>query len=224
MGQETPSHLGSPWHYANATLDYNTTIDHNITHILYTTVRINNTAPLEKITLSSRQSFINWFAITLRPASANAANASDNKPLLDVQNMRSTTKWMNGNATGSTRVQQVEILLDNLAAQTAETSSWLDGRYSINVTSNDLQTVIPGSVNRLRSNDQVLVKVGVRNKPGVPMGSNTKGVATVIDAQGNIIYQSGEFPLVAGIPEYESTDESLGTHEAPDWVRFSCPH
>jgi alpha-L-fucosidase len=198
-------------------LDYNTTIDHNITHILYVNTLINNTSPLQRITLPSSDAFINWFSITLRPTDSPSSSQAQG-PILGIQNVRSTTKWMNGNATGANRVQTIEVLLDNLSPQTASESSWLTGSHSVVVNSPDLETVTPGIVKRLRPNDQVLVKVGVRNKQRHGVGTKSTGTASVLDTHGQEIYQSGEFPLTAGIPDYAPNDESLGTHETPDWV------
>ena len=96
---------------------------------------------------------------------------------------------------------------------------------SFNTEDEALETVIPGRVTRLRSNDRVVVRVGVRNRPGVRAGARV-GVSVVVSVRGEAgveVVEADGWEVVAGIPEWTAGDESLRTHEAPEWVScFDC--
>lgn len=213
-----------------------------MTSIGYATVRVSSAKALRAVTLPDSTSFINVFAVSLLPASAPAPASSQNSQNsagvvhLSVQNVRSTTKWMFAtNTTNGEKLQQIEITLNNLSPLTSGPTSWITRAHNLTLAlaSDALDTVVPARVVRLRSNDQVVVNVGVRNRPGVRVGasatvrvvvSSSSGVAAagtvVVDGVNGLNGENGQggWEVVAGIPEWVDGDESLRTHEAPDWV------
>ncbi|TRM59910.1 glycoside hydrolase family 29 protein [Schizophyllum amplum] len=202
--------IHTPWHYANATLDYNTTVDHNITHIHYVTARLPSDRPLASLSLPMNTTYIKWFAISLQEAASATATST-----LRVQHVRSTTKWI-----GSVDVQQIEVVLDNLAPLSSDESQWITSRHNVSIESDALTTVIPASFQRLRSNDQVLLKIGVRLNEGVPAGTEVSATIVVRDLLADTtvdISSAAGWPLTVGIQDWEATDDSLATHESPEW-------
>ncbi len=221
----------SPFHYANATLDSGHTTDYNVTSISYVSVRIPNAKALQSVTLPLDSTYINFFSVTLLPALTSGGPSQTADVQLSVQNVRSTTKWIGG-ADGSSadKVQQIEVTLNNLAPLNASTSSWLTATYNVSLVSDDIETVVPGIVKRLRSNDQVVVPVGVRNRVGVKSGTSAK-VQVVLSSAGENqaerdvkLEDANDWDVVAGIPEWTNGDASLRTHEAPEWVSIYVPH
>ncbi|OBZ73091.1 Alpha-L-fucosidase [Grifola frondosa] len=187
--------IHTPWHYANGSLEYNNTVDHNITHILYATMRVPSALPLVSITLPEPDTYINWFSITLRSASSSLPSV----PVLGVQSVRSTTKWFDSELPSTDSIQIIEVRLDNLAPLDGTTDSWIRTPYNVSISSSDssLITVVPATLKRLRSNDQALLRVG--------------------DQHGHEVYRSEGWEVTAGIPEWVKGDASLATHEAPEW-------
>jgi alpha-L-fucosidase len=104
----------------------------------------------------------------------------------------------------------VEVLVSNVG------SSWILANNTINVTveSSGLETVQAGQIKRIRSGDQVMVEVGVVNKPGVKPGSS--GNATV-HAANDHFETTYTMNATYGIGEYQPTYESIYTHESPSW-------
>ncbi|CAL1711586.1 unnamed protein product [Somion occarium] len=213
--------IHTPFHYANATLDGNKTVDHNITSISYISARIPNDKPLKSITLPANTSYINFFAISLV---SGTPSGSVDSPRLSVRNVRSTTKWVDAKDASSEKIQQIEVTLANLSPLSAPTnSSWLTSTHSLYLTSSndEIKTVIPGKVIRLRSNDQVVIPISIQNNHKVEAGtkvqvtvhlrSEKNSTAVLLETEGQ------EFEIIAGIPEWNNSDESLRTHEAPDW-------
>jgi len=123
-------------------------------------------------------------------------------------------------STQNAIIQVMEVTINNLPLVFAS-STWLTGEHTLEINSPSLKTVYAGRLNRLRAGDQARVKVGVINDNGAVRGSTAMASAVLKDSKGNIIAQSGEFTVTAGIPEYNSTLESLATHEAPKWFEDS---
>ena len=67
-----------------------------------------------------------------------------------------------------------------------------------------------------------MIPVGIRNSARVASGSKVKvRVQIHSNGVGNSLVQptaQNEFEITAGIPEWNNSDESLRTHEIPDWV------
>ncbi|KAK7691888.1 hypothetical protein QCA50_005293 [Cerrena zonata] len=207
--------IHTPFHYANPNLDGGKMVDYNVTSISYVAARIPNDRPLKSITLPVDSSFINFFAISLVGVTANTTG-----PVLSVQSVRSTTKWSQSDEAGS-RIQQIEVTLANLSPLSAPSNaSWITSPHNITLSSsnNEIETVIPGNFLRLRSNDQVVVPVGIRSAQTLSAGTKVK-VQVQINGDSSAVFenQQTEFEITAGIPEWQNTDESLRTHESPDW-------
>lgn len=213
----------SPFHYANPNLDGGKTVDYNITSISYVTARIPNDKPLRSITLPSDSSFINFFAISLVGVASNSTG-----PVLSVENVRSTTKWFDSDEAGS-KIQRIEVTLANLSPLSAPfNASWITSPHNVTLSSsnNEIVTVIPGNVLRLRSNDQVVIPVGIRSAQTLSVGSKVK-VKVQIHSESSLVSfenQEAEFEITAGIPEWKDSDDSLRTHESPDWVSAGPAH
>lgn len=207
----------SPFFYANATIDEGKTIEWNTSTIGYVTVRVPSSQPLQSITLPSADNAIDVFALTLLEASRPGDSA-----VLTVQNVRPTTRWLNSGASGSERVQLIEVILNNLAPLDAPASAWLTTPHNVTITSNALDTVVPGRVVRLRTNDQITVKVGVKARAGVKAGSNVDvTVKLVPDHQHSAtatLDGRTQWTMPIGIEDWRNEDSSLRTHEPPDWV------
>ncbi|KAK7462834.1 hypothetical protein VKT23_007411 [Stygiomarasmius scandens] len=152
---------------------------------------------------------IHVFAMTL--VSANSSGQTE-KPHLAIQDVRSTTKFR---AQNDTQIQLVEVTLGNFASSDAPVSSWITSKQTIALHSSSgaIHTVIPGEVKRLRGGDQVRVVVGIVNEDGVKPGTEIDDVQVVINGSP----LANQWRIVAGIPDYFVGDESLQTHESPEW-------
>ncbi|KAI5834341.1 glycoside hydrolase [Schizophyllum commune Tattone D] len=124
---------------------------------------------------------IHVFAITLISESDVTADA----PVLEVQNVRSTTKFRTLPSSSSstlpsttTEAQLIELTLANLAPSTAGPEAWLTSPLTLSLESDDIETVLPATIVRLRGGDQAKVVVGVVNKKGVEAGA--KGRVRVV--------------------------------------------
>ncbi|KAL1715311.1 glycoside hydrolase [Schizophyllum commune] len=154
---------------------------------------------------------IHVFAITLISESDVTAAA----PILEVQNVRSTTKFRTL-PSSSTQAQLIELTLANLAPSSAGPNAWLTSPLTLSLESDDVETVLPATIVRLRGGDQAKVVVGVVNKKGVEVGA--KGRVRVVATRGNEKREEHrEWDIVAGIPDYYVGDESLSTHESAEW-------
>jgi alpha-L-fucosidase len=197
------------------------TTSYNVTDIHYSTVRISNNKKLASLTLPAADRNTRVFSISLLPL---PPYASGDQKLLRIDNVRSTTKWIESNTSDSDkRVQQVEVTISNVVSLSAGVESWITSTLSVQLSSNSINTVIPGTIKRLRSNDQVVVIVGISNKESVSAGSDDS-VKVVIDGKDGklvaILNRDADWNITAGIPRWEANDKSLATHQAPDWVRW----
>ena len=206
-------------------------MNHNVTSISYVSTRIPNDKPLKSITLPVDTSYINFFSISLVsvPATNGRANTTSELspgPILSVQGVRSTTKWLESDTVAhGSRIQRIEVTLANLSPLSAPVNaSWITSPHTISLFSShgEIETVKVGTFQRLRSNDQVVIPVGIRNSARVASGSKVKvRVQIHSNGVGNSLVQptaQNEFEITAGIPEWDDSDESLRTHEIPDWV------
>jgi alpha-L-fucosidase len=215
----------SPYHYANTTVLTPEGINRNETWIFAFQAGLDNSKILQSIQLpASKTPNIHIFAITLY---GSPPLQTPKAPILNVQYARSTTRWAqsnySANAVPDPSVQIFEVALDNLAPIDAPNSTWVAGNFSVLIEGKGLETVRPYMLKRLRSGDQVVMKIGVRNSFGAP--TRTKGRVVVRDARGTAVFKSGEYVFTAGIPDYKSDDASLSQHEAADWVsRTNADH
>ncbi|KAG8715678.1 hypothetical protein FRC09_016422 [Ceratobasidium sp. 395] len=209
--------IWTPYHYANTTVLTPDGINHNETWIFAFQAGLDNSKTLKSIQLPATKSpNIHMFAITLYgPPPAQIPKA----PVLNVQYARSTTRWAqsnySANAIPDPLTQIFEVALDNLAPIDGSNSTWVAGSYTVSVEGKGLQTVRPYKLKRLRSGDQVIMKIGVRNSFKAP--TKTRGKVVLRDVKGKVVFQSEEYEFMAGIPDYEANDASLSQHEAADW-------
>ncbi|KAI0036162.1 glycoside hydrolase family 29 protein [Vararia minispora EC-137] len=202
--------IWTPWHYANPALDSNLTIDYNRTHIQYVTTSLPSDRNISSLVLPGTDAAMAFFSITLVPAVPSPI-----APTLQVQNVRSTTKWLNEGATGNDRVT-----INNLATRNASIDTWILTNHTVAISSPFLTTVRPGSFRRLRASDQIIVTVGVQNAAGVSAGTPTNATIVVTDASGQTVAVERAdqgWTVTAGIPDWQNNDDSLSTHEAPNW-------
>ncbi len=111
------------------------------------------------------------------------------------------------------QIQLLEITLNNFAASTAGVEAWITHDMCIVAASDALDTVIPGSVRRLRGGDQIHILVGVANNDGVEPGTPISDVQILTDGRP----VGKEWDVIAGIPDFCTGDDSLMTHESAEW-------
>ncbi|KAG9093963.1 hypothetical protein FRC07_011392, partial [Ceratobasidium sp. 392] len=210
--------IWTPYHFANTTVLTPDGINRNETWIFSFQAGLDNSKTLKSVQLpAAKTPNIHIFAITLYGPPPSQVPKS---PILNVQYARSTTRWAqsnySANAIPDPSTQIFEVALDNLAPVDAPNSTWIAGNYSVSIEGKGLQTARAYKLKRLRSGDQVVMKIGVRNSFKEPI--KTKGKVVVRDARGGTVFQSEEYEFTAGIPDYQSNDASLSQHEAADWA------
>ncbi|QRW24710.1 alpha-L-fucosidase [Rhizoctonia solani] len=209
--------IWTPYHYTSTTVLTPEGINRNETWIFDFQAGLDNSRTVESIQLpAAKTPIMHFFALTLY---GPPPSQTPNEPVLNVQYARSTTKWAqnnySANAIPDPTSQIFEVALDNLATMDAPTSTWLNGNYSVVIEGEGLKTSRPYALKRLRSGDQVVMKIGVHNTFKAP--TKTKGQIVVKDARGEDEFRSEEYEFMAGIPDYEPVDASLSQHEASDW-------
>ncbi|KAK0237959.1 glycoside hydrolase [Armillaria nabsnona] len=132
------------------------------------------------------------------------------RPSLYIQNVRSTTKFR---ILDDKQIQLSEITLNNFAPNPAGVEAWITHDTSVVVASDSLDTVIPGSVRRLRGGDQVRILAGVVNKDGVEPCTPISDVQILTDGRP----VGKEWDVTAGIPDFCTGDDNLMTHESAEW-------
>ncbi|KAF2650903.1 glycoside hydrolase family 29 protein [Lophiostoma macrostomum CBS 122681] len=193
----------------------NESVDWNRSNIFHTTNWLDSSKQLVSLTLpnvtggsatdpggASIKARLHIFALTLLPAAPEPKG-----PVLSVQYARSTQKWIEG----SQKTQVFEVVVNNAGLEHVLKNHSI----TVSIDSPGVETVESGYIKRLRVGDQVRVPVGVRNKAGIVAG--TSGHATVVISGRGINSSEYTFEAVYGIKEYESTYESIYTHESPDW-------
>ncbi|KAF8599783.1 glycoside hydrolase [Ceratobasidium sp. AG-I] len=208
--------IWTPYRYSNTTVLTPDGINYNETWIFAFQAGLDNSKTVKSIQLpATKTPAIHFFAITLYGSPPTSPEA----PALSVQYARSTTRWAqsnySANAVPDTTIQIFQVALDNLASIDAPNSTWVAGHHSVTIEGEGLETVQPYTLKRLRSGDQVVMKIGVKNSFSVP--TKTKGKVMVKDANGTAVFESDEYEFMAGIPDYEPVDASLSQHEAADW-------
>ncbi|KAJ5619322.1 hypothetical protein N7510_003306 [Penicillium lagena] len=131
-------------------------------------------------------------------------------PEISITQVNSSTRWVEGRPD----VQLFDIVLNNTG-----TESWLTTSDNLHVwvESENLQTVQPAKVKRIRPGDSVIVQVSVQNNKGVPQGST--GPATAVAHWGKNASTSLSITARYGMPTYNATAASVDQHESPDWFR-----
>ncbi|KAF8756097.1 Alpha-L-fucosidase, partial [Rhizoctonia solani] len=191
--------IWTPYHYTSTTVLTPEGINRNETWIFDFQAGLDNSRTVESIQLpAAKTPIMHFFALTLY---GPPPSQTPNEP---CQRRSDPTS------------QIFEVALDNLAPMDAPTSTWLNGNYSVVIEGEGLKTSRPYALKRLRSGDQVVMKIGVHNTFKAP--TKTKGQIVVKDARGEDEFRSEEYEFMAGIPDYEPVDASLSQHEASDWV------
>lgn len=216
-----------------------TGIDGNASHIQYFQIPLNAEKSLQSITLplgTVGNGRLHIFSMSLFTSSSLRKASDTQGPDLVFQYVRSRNQWFNDSALAESSlettslsfmqsitekpkdsvIQVIEVAISNLP-NNFSTSTWLVGDHTVEIQSSGLTTVYAGTLKRLRAGDQARVKVGVVNKSGTKRGAVVDAVAVVKDSKGKIITTSQSFEIVAGIPEYDTSLESLSQHEAPKW-------
>lgn len=204
--------LVMPYHFANASVDYNRS------NIFQTTNWLDPTKELASLALpvpvgegsgvggGEIATRLHVFAVSLLPAAADYEGGA--LPQLEIQHARTTQKWVEG----TNKTQIVEVILNNVGAQ------WLFANHTatVSVESPGLRTVRPARVKRLRPGDQVIAEVGVVNESGVAPGTAGTATVAVRTADGTTL-AAQTIEAVYGIRDYEPTYASVYGHESPDW-------
>lgn len=187
----------------------NESVDYNRSNIFQTDTWLDGSKNLSSLILpiasgadsgpggSGIETRLHIFAISLLPA------AAENGFQLEVQEARTTQKWL----TGSNKTQIVEVVVNNVG------DDWVNNQRPVDVTiqASGLNVVQPATINRLRPGDQAIVEIGVSNSEDTPEG--TSGEATIVLSTGVTYIFNATF----GIAQYEPTYESVYSHEAPSW-------
>jgi alpha-L-fucosidase len=197
-----------PYYLTNSSVDYNRSM------IFQTINWLDSTKDLVSLQLpnvtagaangpggASEDTRLHIFAVSLVPATGSGAN-------LELQYARSTQTWFEG----TNKTQIVEVTVNNIG------SDWVLANNSVKVTvsSDGLETIQPGIINRLRPGDQAIVQVGVVNKNGTTPG--TTGPATV-NITGEGVQATSTYNATYGIIPFEPTFESIYSHESPPWYQ-----
>ncbi|KAI0769990.1 glycoside hydrolase superfamily [Fomes fomentarius] len=196
----------------------NTTVDYNRTNIFQAIGWLDSTKELTALTLPNVTggsstapgggavgNRLHIFALSLLPAPLATDLLA--RPRLVVQYARATQKWLEG----SNKTQIFEVTIDNVGSEFVLRSH----SVTVWIESPGVETIKKATVRRLRNGDQVVVEIGVVNKPGVEPG--TSGNATVYIAGTAIPTSQYTFNATFGIAQYESTYDSIYSHEAPSW-------
>ncbi|KAG8743767.1 hypothetical protein FRC10_011487 [Ceratobasidium sp. 414] len=229
------------------TTSFGASINHNLTQIHHWSTALRTHAPLRSITLPPTGSYnrLHLFALSVVPSAPllGCEPESDDKllfndqarfsphpaagPRIIVRRARATTKLYEvydrfGSPNPLGGAQLVEVTLANMrpTAASANPYCW-SGPLHIWVYSGGMYTVKHGEVGRVMPGDEVKARVWVRNFDGVRAGSQTTMRVEVENAAGDkvgvTLLESDGWPVVAGVPPYEESKESLERHETPLW-------
>lgn len=138
------------------------------------------------------------FALSAQPAAAGRAVA--------IRNAASTTSLLEESGA-----QSVEATLLNAGAV------WLTpaDRIRLTVDVDGARTVAPAEVGHLGPGEQARVHIGIRNRAGTSPGTAKDG-KVIATGRGETAAETAR-KLTLGVPDYQPTDASLSTHQAPHW-------
>ncbi|MDX3854857.1 alpha-L-fucosidase [Streptomyces sp. AK02-01A] len=144
-------------------------------------------------------SSLHIFALSLQPVAEGRA--------LSLRGAHSTTSLLDNGA------QSVEATVVNAGTVGILASDAL----TLSVDVPGARTVAPGRITRLSPGDQARVTIGIRPSPGTAPGTSRGGRITATShgrrAAGTAL------DLTLGVPDYQPTDASLHTHQAPYWFQ-----
>ncbi|GHJ37135.1 alpha-L-fucosidase [Streptomyces sp. TS71-3] len=143
-------------------------------------------------------SALHVFALSLQPPATGRA--------LLLRSAASTNSL-----TGPRGGQSVEVTVLNAG------TAWIGASdaVSVDVDVPGAGTLTRGAVPVLGPGEQARLRVGIRNSPGTAPGTAATGTVRATGRGGTAATRKA--PLVLGTPDYQSTDASLGTHQAPYW-------
>jgi alpha-L-fucosidase len=210
-GTSRPANFASPdWYSAmdQVSVPFRftpTSIDHHVVSVFPASIGVDDNRTVSSITLpdlgvptpGSPNAHI--FAMTMLPATPGATAM--------IRSARSTTTRMDARGT---KAQSVEVTVMNVGQE------WLDDTAHVVVKADGVKTVVPASVKKLGPGESARVRVGIVS-PGVPKGRQVD--ATVQLLRGQRVIDASQTPIVAGIPAYTSANESLASHQSPEWFR-----
>lgn len=142
-------------------------------------------------------SSLHLFALTLQPA-------AEGKSLV-VRGARSTTSML---SDGGPQVVEATVLNAG--------SVWIrHGEVDLEVDATFATTVRPATIGPLAPGEEQRVRIGIRGAKGVAAGTPVDG-NVVARARGRAV-ASGGAHLTVGVPDYQPSEVSLQTHQAPYW-------
>ncbi|MFI1395731.1 alpha-L-fucosidase [Streptomyces sp. NPDC020681] len=139
------------------------------------------------------------FALTLQPAAEGRA--------LALRDAHSTTSLL---GSGAQSVEATVINAGTVGILPAD-------RLTLAVDVPGARTVDPATVRRLAPGEQARVRIGIRSRPGTTPGTSQEG-AVVARGRGQQA-AAARRSLTLGVPDYQPTDASLNTHQAPYWFQ-----
>ncbi|MFI2346352.1 alpha-L-fucosidase [Streptomyces sp. NPDC019443] len=145
------------------------------------------------------KSSLHIFALTLQPAAQGRA--------LALRDAHSTTSLLDSGA------QSVEATVINAGTVGILASD----RLTLSVDVPGARTVAPAPVTRLAPGDQARVRIGIRRSLGTEPGTTHDG--TVVARGRGQQAAAARRALTLGVPDYQPTDASLNTHQAPYWFQ-----
>ncbi len=96
-------------------------------------------------------------------------------------------------------------------------TAWIAGSDAVTVDVDvpGARTTAPAAIPMLAPGEQARLRLGIRNTAGTAPGTAATGTVRVTGRGGTAA--SRRTPLTLGTPDYQPTDASLGTHQAPYW-------
>ncbi|KAI6529597.1 hypothetical protein MCOR10_003667 [Pyricularia oryzae] len=127
---------------------------------------------------------------------------------LAIQGPVLTSKWFEG----SDYVQVVEMVLRNTDNVNAFIAA---DKLTITAVSDSVELVQPALVRRIMPGQEVVVQIGVKNKPTTPRGTSCS--VTIQASWGESLSTSTTASGVCGFGDYAADRTSLSRHWTPDW-------
>ncbi|WP_329370554.1 alpha-L-fucosidase [Streptomyces sp. NBC_00669] len=147
-------------------------------------------------------SALHVFALSLQPAATGRA--------LTIRSAASTNSL-----TGPHGTQSVEATVLNAGTVWVRPTDALSVDVSVDSGSAGARTIAPAAVPFLGPGEQARLRIGIRNAPGTAPGTAATGTVRVTGRGRTAAARST--PLILGTPDYQPTDASLDTHQAPYW-------
>jgi alpha-L-fucosidase len=143
-------------------------------------------------------SSLHLFALTLQPAGSGRS--------IVVRDGHSTTSTVTDGGP-----QSVEATVVNTG------SVWLGTRdaLAVGVSGPSLNTVEPLPIRALAPGEEQRLRIGIQPRSGVTPGTQVDGLVTVRAASKPVASDAARLTL--GVPDFQPTDASLQSHQAPYW-------